>query len=203
MKIICVGRNYDDHAKELGNKVMTEPVIFLKPKTALAKSSNKLYHPFHTIDWQHEAEIVVRISKNGKSITPNEAPRFYNQYTIGLDMTARDVQERLKKQGLPWDMAKATDNSAAIGEFRDITDHQALQNIDFELAKNNKIVQEGNTSSMIFSINQIVSYISQYFMLNIGDLIFTGTPSGVGHVEPGDLLEGYVAGEQLLTAVIV
>ncbi len=203
MKIICVGRNYTDHINEMGSNKPAIPVLFLKPKSALANSNKKLFHPHHTIDWQYEAEIVIKISKNGKRVTAAEAHQYYNQYTIGLDMTARDVQQKLKEQGLPWEMAKAHDGSATVGDFVDIDSSVDVQNLDFELLKNGKIVQEANSSEMLFSVNELLEYISQYFTLNIGDLIFTGTPAGVGSVDPGDVLVGYVEGNKLLDTSIL
>ncbi len=203
MKIICIGRNYVEHAKELGNKILSEPVIFMKPKTAIPKSNFKVYHPFNTIDWQAEAEVVIKISKNGRNVPEELAHEYYSHYTIGLDMTARDVQSELKDKGLPWEMAKSQDCSAVLGDFVPVYDDTDVQNLDFELIKNGEVVQEANTSDMVFSVRYLISYISQYFTLNIGDLLFTGTPAGVPGVDPGDELVGYIDGEKLLTARIV
>ncbi len=202
MKIICIGRNYSDHISELGNDTPAEPVIFLKPKSSLAKPQTRLYYPFHTIDWQYELEVVIKISKNGRSIAIEDAPEFYDQYSVGLDMTARDLQQKLKAKGLPWELAKSHDSSAAVGQFVDIPYGQDMSDIHFYLEKNGEVVQEGITADMIFSIDYLVSYISQYFTLNIGDIIFTGTPAGVGAVDPGDILTGYLEGEQLFDVEI-
>jgi 2-keto-4-pentenoate hydratase/2-oxohepta-3-ene-1,7-dioic acid hydratase in catechol pathway len=202
MKIFCVGRNYAEHAKELGNDVPEEPVIFLKPKSALLQPHMPFYYPEFTNELHYEAEIVLRISKNGKYIQERHAPKYYNGYTIGIDFTARDVQNELKAKGLPWEKAKAWDNSAVVGKFIDIGENFDPGNINFCLYNNKQIVQQGNTSQMIFTFNEIVSNISQYFSLNIGDLIFTGTPAGVGECVVGDELEGFIEDESLLEVAI-
>lgn len=198
MKIICVGRNYADHAKELGNQVPDEPVIFLKPKNALIPAGGSIFYPAFTNELHYECELVVKISKNGKFITPAQARHFYQEVSLGIDFTARDVQDRLKKKSLPWEKAKAFDNSAAIGEWIDVASLPNPKDIHFTFHKNGVLVQEGYTRQMIFSIETIIADVSEYFTLNIGDLIYTGTPPGVGECVVGDLLEGYLEGEKVL-----
>ena len=202
MKIFCIGRNYADHAKELGNEVPDEPVIFMKPKSALVQNHTPFYYPEFTNELNYECELVVRISKNGKYIQEKHAPNYYNGLTVGIDFTARDIQIALKEKGLPWEKAKSFDNSAAVGKFIDLTAGQSKKNINFSFAKNKEIVQKGNSDSMIFSIDKIISNISNYFSLNIGDLIFTGTPAGVGECMVGDLLEAYLENDCLLSMEI-
>lgn len=198
MKIFCVGRNYIDHAKELGNDVPEEPVIFLKPKSAFLQPHMPFYYPEFTNELHYEVELVLRVSKNGKYIQERHASKYYNAVTVGIDFTARDIQAELKKKGLPWEIAKAWDNSAAVGKFIDIKPDMNLYDISFSLFKNKDKVQEGNSGQMMFSFDQIVSYVSQFFSLNIGDLIFTGTPAGVGECVVGDHLEAFIEGESLL-----
>jgi 2-keto-4-pentenoate hydratase/2-oxohepta-3-ene-1,7-dioic acid hydratase in catechol pathway len=198
MKIICVGRNYIDHAKELGNDVPTEPVIFMKPKSALIQAHTPFYYPEFTNELHYECELVIRICKNGKYIQERHAPNYYNAVTVGIDFTARDIQQELKKKGLPWEKAKAFDNSAAIGKFVEFTPAINKKNINFSFSKNDEVVQKGNSGEMIFSIDFLVSHISNYFSLNIGDVIFTGTPAGVGECSVGDALEGFMENESLL-----
>ena len=198
MKIICVGRNYADHAKELGNSVPDEPVIFMKPKSALLQSHTPFYYPEFTNELNYECELVLRISKNGKYIQARHATNYYNGITVGIDFTARDIQNQLMEKGLPWEKAKAFDNSAAVGKFIDITPALNKKNINFTFHKNKELVQTGNSGQMIFSFDTIVEHISNYFSLNIGDLIFTGTPAGVGECVVGDELEGFIENEMLL-----
>ncbi len=198
MKIICIGRNYIDHAKELGNDIPDEPVIFMKPKSALLQPHTPFYYPEFTNELHYECELVLRICKNGKYITENQAASYYNAVTVGIDFTARDIQDELKKKGLPWEKAKAFDNSAIIGKFIDVTPKTDLSNVNFSLRKNKEIVQKGNTVDMLFSIGEIIANISQYFSLNIGDYIFTGTPAGVGECVVGDELEGFYEDQNLL-----
>lgn len=199
MKIICVGRNYADHAKELGNEIPDEPVIFMKPKSALLQSHTPFYYPEFTNELHYECELVLRICKNGKYIPARQAGNYYNGITTGIDFTARDIQDELKKKGLPWEKAKAFDNSAAIGKFIDITPDANKKNINFCLYKNKELVQQGNSGKMIFSFDSIIEHISNYFSLNIGDLIFTGTPAGVGECVVGDELEGFIEDQKLLS----
>jgi len=198
MKIICIGRNYAEHARELGNDVPDEPVIFMKPKSSLQQTHTPFYYPEFTNELHYEVELVLRICKNGKYIQERHASNYYNGITVGIDFTARDIQEECKKKGLPWEKAKAFDNSAAVGKFIDITPAFNKKNINFSLIKSGEKVQEGNSGNMIFNFDKIVSNISQYFSLNIGDLIFTGTPAGVGECVVGDELEAFLEQESLL-----
>lgn len=197
MKIFCVGRNYADHAKELGNAVPEEPVIFMKPKSALLQPNAPFYYPEFTNELHYEAELVLRISKNGKYVQEHQASKYYDAITVGIDFTARDIQAELKKKGLPWEKAKAWDQSAVIGKWVPIQPEMLRSPILFSMKKNKELVQDGNTDHMIFSCDHIIAHISQYFSLNIGDLVFTGTPSGVGECVVGDILEGYLKEEKL------
>jgi acylpyruvate hydrolase len=202
MKIICVGRNYADHAKELKNDLPTVPVIFMKPKGALLLPHKPLYYPEFTDDLQYECELVVRINKNGKYIQEKFARKYYGEVSLGIDFTARDLQREQQKKGLPWEIAKAFDGSAVTGTFIPITEDMDLSNLDFQLKLNNETVQDGHTSNMIFSIDHLISYVSKFFTINIGDLLFTGTPAGVGPVNAGDKLEGYLQGKKVLEVEI-
>lgn len=198
MKIICIGRNYADHASELGNAIPDEPIIFMKPKSALLQAHTPFYYPEFTNELHYEAELVLRVCKNGKYIQERHAGNYYNAVTVGIDFTARDIQDECKKNGLPWEKAKAFDNSAAVGKFIDITPDINKKNINFSLNKNNEPVQQGNSGKMLFSFDSLVAHISNYFSLNIGDLIFTGTPAGVGECVVGDELEAYFEGSSVL-----
>ncbi len=202
MKIFCIGRNYVNHAKELNNPVPESPVIFMKPSTALLINNRPLYYPEFTSDLHYEAEIVIKICKNGRHVQPGFAHTYYDQWTLGLDFTARDVQIQLKSKGLPWEKAKAWDHSAAIGTFQPIAHVANIQALNFSLRKNGQIVQAGNTADMIFSIDQLIVQISKYFKLQTGDLVFTGTPAGVGPVQIGDVLEGFVQEQKVLSCEI-
>lgn len=204
MKIFCVGRNYVAHARELGNEVPEEPVIFMKPKSALLQAQTPFYYPEFTNELHYEAELVLRVSKNGKYIQEKHACRYYNAITLGIDFTARDIQDTLKKKGLPWEKAKAWDNSAAVGKWVEVKPEPAVKQPPtlFSLKKNKEVVQEGDTRNMIFHFDSIISHISNYFSLNIGDLIYTGTPAGVGECVVGDELEGFIGEEKLLDLVI-
>lgn len=197
MKIFCVGRNYSEHAKELGNAVPENPVIFSKPDTALIKNSEPFYLPEFSNDVHHEVELVIRISKMGKKIQEKFASNYYNEIGLGIDFTARDIQSKLKDKGLPWELAKAFDGSAPLGDFIS-TENLDLNQIQFSLSKNGTVVQKGNTSHMIFSFDYIVSFVSQYFTLKVGDLIYTGTPAGVSKVQAGDVLEGFIEDKLML-----
>ncbi|MDC1221229.1 fumarylacetoacetate hydrolase family protein [Salibacteraceae bacterium] len=197
MKIICIGRNYADHAKELGNAIPKEPVIFLKPDTALLPKKNPFFIPDFTNDLHHELELVVRINRVGKSIEERFAHRYYNQITVGIDFTARDIQRNCKENGLPWEKAKAFDDSAPIGDWMDVGD-QDVQNLNIELKKNGISVQSGNTGDMLFTVDRLIEEVSKYFTLKIGDLIFTGTPAGVAAVSKNDELEAFIEGQSLL-----
>lgn len=197
MKIFCVGRNYGAHARELGNAVPEEPVIFTKPDTAILRNGDPFYLPDFSNDIHHEVELVVRIKKNGKSIPEKFAASYYDEIGLGIDFTARDLQSTLKSKGLPWDLAKGFDGSAPLGQFIPVADLDK-DNIRFGLKKNGSWVQEGSSNQMLFSIDAIIHFISRYFTLRTGDLIFTGTPSGVGPVQPGDVLEGYLMDQPAL-----
>lgn len=199
MKIICIGRNYSEHVKELHNEIPSEPVIFLKPDSALLRNNRDFYIPDFSNNVQHEIEVVVRIQKLGKNIEEKFAHRYYKDITVGIDFTARDVQNKLRKKGLPWEKSKAFDFSAAVGDFIPVNKLESINHTDFHLQKNHQTVQKSNTEQMLFSIDQLIAYISQYFTLKIGDLIFTGTPAGVSKVAVGDELEGYIADKKLLT----
>ena len=202
MKIICIGRNYVEHAKELGNAIPEEPVIFMKPKSALLQAHTPFYYPEFTNELHYEVELVLRVSKNGKYIQERHAANYYNGITVGLDFTARDIQDECKKNGLPWEKAKAFDNSAAVGKFIDVTAGFNRNDIAFSLSKNKEIVQKATSKEMIFSFDKIIANISNYFSLNIGDLIFTGTPAGVGECVVGDELEAFLGEQSLLSVEI-
>ncbi|MBB1285212.1 fumarylacetoacetate hydrolase family protein [Flavisolibacter sp. BT320] len=197
MKIFCVGRNYADHAKELNNEVPDEPVIFMKPKSALLQPHTPFYYPEFTNELHYEAELVLRIAKNGKYIQEKFANKYYDAVTVGIDFTARDIQTELKQKGLPWERAKAWDNSAVVGKWVPVTGLKNKNAVNFALYKNKELVQQGNSDEMIFSFDYIVSYISNFFSINIGDLIFTGTPAGVGEAVVGDELEGFMEDQSL------
>lgn len=196
MKIFCIGRNYAAHAGELNHEVPAEPVVFMKPKNALLLNNNPFYYPDFTIDLHYECELVLRVCKNGKQIREKYASRYYDQIGVGIDFTARDLQVTLKEAGLPWEKAKAFDHSAVVGTMTDIAGKPGP--FDFCLKKNNEVVQQGNSADMIFSFDQLLTHISRYFTVNIGDLIFTGTPAGVGRVQIGDRLEGFLGDQKLL-----
>ncbi len=202
MKIICVGRNYADHAKELKNELPSEPVLFMKPKSAMLLPHKPLYYPEFTDDLHYECELVIRICKNGKYIQERFAHKYYDAITLGIDFTARDIQRQQQQKGLPWEIAKAFDGSAAVGEMRPVNLEDDLSNLSFSLEKNGEIVQEGNTADMIFSVRRIIEYASNFFTLNIGDLIFTGTPAGVGPVNVHDKLDAYLMGERVLSVEV-
>jgi len=202
MKILCIGKNYAEHIKEMnkmgvGSGVPTEPVYFMKPDTALLKDGYPFYIPDFSNDLHHEVEIVVKINKNGKNIEEKFAHKYFDEITIGIDFTARDIQAKCKEKGLPWEKAKAFDNSAPIGRFVAKTKFN-LDNLNFHLDINGKQVQIGNTKDMIFSFAKCISYVSKFHTLKTGDLIYTGTPEGVGPVKPGDKLEAYIENEKLL-----
>jgi acylpyruvate hydrolase len=196
MKIICIGRNYGLHAKELGNEIPDQPVIFCKPDTALLKNNEPFYLPGFSNDIHHEVEVVVRIEKMGKTILPQFAHKYYSHISLGIDFTARDLQNDLKSKGLPWELAKAFDNSAVVGEFFPL-DNMDINSIPFSLLKNGSQVQEGNTSDMLFNVDAIISFVSTYFTLKTGDLIFTGTPAGVAKVAIGDRLQGRIGDKEI------
>ena len=189
MKIICIGRNYKDHAKELNNPVPKKPLIFMKPSSALLINKKPLYYPEFTKDLHHEIEVVLKICKNGRHVQPEFAGEYYKEVALGIDFTARDIQQECKEKGHPWEIAKAFDGSASLSEFvpLETVNDNGLQ---FELKKNGEVVQAGNTKDLIFDFNYLITYVSQFFKLQMGDLIYTGTPAGVGPVQIGDVLEG-------------
>ena len=198
MKIIAIGRNYAEHAKELNNPVPTSPVIFMKPDTALLKDNKPFYHPDFSQDVHHEIELVLKISKEGKHISEKFAANYYEEIALGIDFTARDIQQRHKEKGLPWELAKAFDNSAPVSNFVPKTQFADMYALNFNLDVNGESRQVGNTKDLIFSFEFIIAFVSQYITLKKGDLIYTGTPQGVAKVNIGDRLEGYLEGEKLL-----
>lgn len=198
MKILAIGRNYVNHAKELNNPVPTEPVVFSMPDSALLKSNNDFYYPDFTKEIHHEIEMVVKICRVGKNIPQEFAHRYYEELALGIDFTARDIQAECKKKGLPWEKAKAFDGAAPISKFIPKSKFTDINNINFSLDINGERVQTGNTKNMIFSIDYLIAYLSQFFTLKIGDLIYTGTPAGVGEVKIGDHLVGKIEDETLL-----
>lgn len=202
MKFLCIGRNYVEHAKELGNAVPDEPVIFMKPKSALHQSIHPYYYPAFTNELHYECEVVLRISKNGKMIDERDAPKYYDAISVGIDFTARDLQSELKKKGLPWEKAKAWDGSAVLGKWQPLPENFGKEPVLFSLKKNGAYVQKGNSADMIHGFDKIVSYVSQFFSLNIGDVIFTGTPAGVGECTVGDELEGFLGEASMFTLKI-
>jgi 2-keto-4-pentenoate hydratase/2-oxohepta-3-ene-1,7-dioic acid hydratase in catechol pathway len=202
MKIFCIGRNYADHAKELNNPVPTEPLVFMKPPTALVVANKPFYYPDFTQDLHYEGEIVLRICKNGRSVQPEFAHRYYDAVGFGIDFTARDLQDRLKAKGQPWEIAKGFDRSAPLSRFVPLEALKNAQDIDFQLKKNGEVVQDGHTRDLIFSFDTLIVHLSRYFTLHKGDYVFTGTPAGVGPVQIGDVLEGFIEGEHLLTCAI-
>ncbi len=191
MKIICIGRNYADHAKELQNPVPQQPLVFMKPSSALLVNHKPLYYPSFTKNLHYEVELVLKICRNGRHVQPEFAHKYYDQVALGIDFTARDLQDRCKAKGHPWEIAKAFDGSAALSEFISI-DQVDLAAIPFSLHKNGTTVQAGNTKDLIFSFDFLISYLSQYFKLHQGDIIYTGTPAGVGAVAIGDRLEAFL-----------
>lgn len=192
MKIICIGLNYRRHAMEMGRPLPAEPIVFLKPDSSILKNNKPFFLPGFSKMIQYEAEVVIRISKLGKGISPKFAHRYFDEITIGIDITARDIQNRNAAAGLPWELSKCFDGAAPIGKFLPVDAAGDLKNLDFRLEINDKIVQQGNTSDMIFGFNEIVSYVSRFFTLKTGDLIFTGTPSGVGPLRKNDKLVAYL-----------
>ena len=197
MKIICIGRNYANHIAELQNERPEEPVIFMKPDSALVLKQHPFVIPEFSQDVHHEIELVVKINKVGKYIDKKFAHKYYDEITVGIDFTARDVQQKLKDKGLPWEKAKAFDGSAVVGEFINKNELKTPENIHFSLINNSETVQAGESENMLWNIDEIIAYISQYFTLKIGDLIFTGTPQGVAAVKSEDVLEGYLEEKQL------
>lgn len=198
MKIICIGRNYAEHAKEMNSPVPVEPVFFLKPDTALIKDNQPFFLPDFSNDVHHEAELVIKISRAGKHIDEKFAHKYYEEIGIGIDFTARDIQTKCKEKGLPWEKAKAFDGSAPLGKLIPKSKFASMDNISFHLNINGNTVQKGNSSDMIFSFDKVIAYVSKFITLKTGDLIYTGTPEGVGPVEAGDKLEAFIENEKLL-----
>jgi len=202
MKILCIGRNYSEHAKELKNEIPTEPVVFMKPATAVTRTGKVFFYPEFTKNLHYEGELVLKISRNGKKIDEKFAKKYFEEITVGIDFTARDLQNKCKDKGLPWEIAKAFDGSAVVGNFVPIKELENAANINFSLLKNGEEVQNGFSKDMLFSFEKIVSYISNYFTLLKGDLIFTGTPAGVGEVKIDDVFEGLLEGKKVMECKI-
>jgi acylpyruvate hydrolase len=202
MKIICIGRNYVEHAKELNNPLPEKPVFFLKPDTALLIKNRPFFYPEFSKDIHYELELVFKICKNGKHIAEKFAPDYYREIGLGIDFTARDLQQHCKQKGLPWEVAKAFDQSAAVSEFMPLEDLENKDETRFQLRLNGETVQNGVSTDMIFSINKLIAYVSQFMTLRAGDLLFTGTPEGVGPVKPGDKLEGFLEEKKLISCEI-
>lgn len=199
MKIICIGRNYTEHIAELKNERPTEPVVFIKPDSAVLLKNNPFIIPEFSQDIHHEVEILVKIKKIGKYIDKKFAHTYYDEIGLGIDFTARDLQSKLKEKGLPWEIAKSFDGAAVIGNFLPKNSFKDSSDINFSLQKNGEVVQKGNTSFMLWKIDELIEYISKYFTLKIGDIIFTGTPAGVGRVEPNDVLKGFIESKELFS----
>ncbi|EKT4547263.1 fumarylacetoacetate hydrolase family protein [Flavobacterium psychrophilum] len=197
MKIICIGRNYTEHIAELQNERPAEPVVFLKPDSAILLKQHPFVIPEFSDDIHHEIEIIVRINKVGKYIEPKFAHKYYDEISVGIDFTARDLQQKLKDKGLPWEKSKAFEGSAVIGDFLSKKNYNSIENLTFELTNNGTTVQKGNTNMMLWKIDELIAYVSQYFTLKIGDVIFTGTPAGVAKVNPNDVLEGFLENNKL------
>ena len=202
MKIICVGRNYLSHIKELNNKKNNSPVIFLKPETSIIQKNQPFFIPDFSNEIHHEVELIVKINKLGKSISPKFSHKYYDEISLGIDFTARDLQNNLKLNSLPWEKCKSFDGSALIGKWINKDNFNDINDINFQLTKNDKIIQKGNSSEMIWNIDELISEISRFFTLKIGDIIFTGTPKGVGKVNIDDFLLGSIEGEQLFSIKI-
>jgi len=198
MKIICIGLNYRKHAMEMGRRLPEEPVIFLKPDSSILKNNKPFFLPGFSSMIQYEAEIVIKISKLGKGISAKYAHRYYDELTVGIDITARDIQNRHSAAGLPWELSKCFDGAAPLGKFIPVSSVSDLKNLEFRLEINKKVVQKGNTSDMVFDFNEIIAYVSKFFTLKTGDLIFTGTPSGVGPLKKNDNLVAYLGEERVL-----
>jgi 2-keto-4-pentenoate hydratase/2-oxohepta-3-ene-1,7-dioic acid hydratase in catechol pathway len=199
MKIICVGRNYVEHIKELNNEAPEDPVLFLKPDTAILLKKQPFFIPEFSNEVHHEVEILVKINRIGKHIDRKFAHKYYDEIGLGIDFTARDLQSKLKEKGLPWEKAKAFDGAAVIGNFLPKSDFKDIDNINFRLEKNDKVQQTGNTSLMLWKIDTLIEYVSKYFTLKIGDIIFTGTPSGVAKVNSNDILKGFIEEKELFS----
>jgi len=196
MKIICIGRNYTDHIKELSNEKPTDPVVFLKPDTAIGLKGQPFFIPEFSQDVHHEVEVLVRINRIGKHIQQKFAHKYYDEIGLGIDFTARDLQTQLKTQGLPWEKAKGFDGAAVVGKWVQKSTLPPVDQLNFQLTKNDEVVQSGTTALMLWKIDELIAYISQFFTLKIGDIIFTGTPAGVGPVAPNDILVGSLEGQE-------
>jgi 2-keto-4-pentenoate hydratase/2-oxohepta-3-ene-1,7-dioic acid hydratase in catechol pathway len=199
MKIICVGRNYVEHIKELNNEAPKEPVLFLKPDTAILLKKQPFFIPEFSNEVHHEVEILVKINRIGKHIDRKFAHKYYDEIGLGIDFTARDLQSKLKEKGLPWEKAKAFDGAAVVGSFLSKSDFKDINDINFRLEKNDEVQQRGNTSLMLWKIDTLIEYISKYFTLKIGDIIFTGTPSGVAKVDSNDILKGFIEEKEVFS----
>ena len=197
MKIICIGRNYTSHIAELKNERPSEPVVFMKPDSAVLLKQHPFVIPEFSEDIHHEIEIIVKINKVGKYIEPKFAHKYYDEISVGIDFTARDLQAKLKEKGLPWEKAKAFDGSAVIGDFLPKNEFVSMENLTFELKNNSETVQKGNSGLMLWKVDELIAYVSQFFTLKIGDIIFTGTPEGVAAVKPNDILEGFLENKKL------
>ena len=202
MKIICIGRNYTAHINELENEKPEEPVVFIKPDSSVLPKQQDFYIPEFSNDVHYEVEVLVKIKKVGKHISKEFAPTYYDEVGLGIDFTARDLQSKLKEKGLPWEKAKGFDGAAVIGEWLPKKDFKDINDLNFKLVKNNEMVQEGNTSLMLWKIDEIIAYVSTFFMLKKGDIIFTGTPAGVGKISPNDYLSGSLEDKELFTLKI-
>ncbi|HUX95428.1 MAG TPA: fumarylacetoacetate hydrolase family protein [Bacteroidales bacterium] len=202
MKIICMGLNYRKHCQEMGSPYPAEPVVFMKPDSSLLKNNKPFFLPDFSENINYEVEVVVKINKLGKGIAAKYAHRYYNEVTVGIDLTARDIQNRNKKAGHPWEVAKGFDGSAPVGTFIPLSSIGSINNIDFSLMINDKVVQQSNTSDLIFSVEEIIAYVSRFFTLKTGDLIFTGTPSGVGQLKRNDNLVAFIGDKPLLDFMI-
>lgn len=202
MKLICIGRNYTEHIKELENEKPTDPVVFLKPDTAILLKKQPFFIPDFSDDVHHEVEILVKINKVGKHIAKKFAHKYYDEIGLGIDFTARDLQKQLKDKGLPWEKAKGFDGAAVIGDWISVKDVKDVNAIEFSLKKNTTIVQLGNTSHMLWKIDELIEYVSKYFTLKIGDIIFTGTPAGVGRVVANDKLTGFIEDKELFSVIV-
>jgi 2-keto-4-pentenoate hydratase/2-oxohepta-3-ene-1,7-dioic acid hydratase in catechol pathway len=197
MKIFAIGQNYPEHNKELRNNNPTEPVVFMKPDTALLKNNKPFYIPDFSYELHYETELIIRFSRIGKNIQSKFAYRYFDEIGLGVDFTARDLQRKLKAEGKPWEICKAFDNSAVVGDFLPVSEFKDIQNIQFHLDINGITVQQGDSKDMIFPVNELIAYVSRFFTLKIGDILFTGTPAGVGSVHPGDHLEGYIGNRKM------
>ncbi|WP_106794649.1 fumarylacetoacetate hydrolase family protein [Aquimarina sp. Aq78] len=199
MKLICIGRNYTDHIEELENERPENPVVFIKPDTSILLKKQPFFIPDFSDDIHHEVEVLIKINKVGKHIDKKFAHKYYDEISLGIDFTARDLQTKLKAKGLPWEKAKAFDGAAVIGTWMPKDEYDDIDSIDFRLEKNGDIAQQGNTRLMLWKINELIEYVSKYFTLKIGDIIFTGTPAGVGAVKPNDILTGYINNQQFFS----